>query len=287
MATLVLLLIDTLLCVQMVLWYIKGKRYAPMLETLSEKEYPAKQLYRIGLAAQEKGLFRFSGNRAHTMISDAALVYGPKYAEFYARISWAQGITLSTVILVLILAIACNTSGNILFFAAVGAAMAAALFINSANDLKERLKKRQDACMVEFPDMISKVALLVNSGMMLREAWNKVAYSKEGELYQLMRDTCEMMKNGTSEIDAFYQFGVLSGAPEIRKFASVITQGIEKGNRELAQSLVEQSAELWGAKRQFMLQKGEQAASKLLLPIGLLFVSILIIVIVPIFSNVL
>lgn len=287
MLKLLLLILCTLLYAMLVYWYIRGKRYLRWLEGLPDKDYPAKELYRIGLAAQEKGPFAFTGKHAYGMISDAVLIYGQKNAEPYARTIWAQGISLGITALVLALLVACNTDGNSAVFALVGVVLATALFMNSANDLKEKIQKRRDACMLEFPDMISKVALLVNSGMMLRTAWNTVAYSREGILYDLMREVCNMMKNGMSDADALYQFGLLSGAPEIRKFSSILIQGLEKGNSELADTLSQQSSELWQIKRQLMLQKGEQAASKLLLPIGLLFVSVLIIVIVPIFSNVL
>lgn len=287
MVKLILLIAATLMCVRCATWYMAGKQYADMLADLPEKDYPGRELYRIGLAAQEKGLFRFQGKRAHAMITDATLIYGKKYAEFYARMMWAQGITLSSVVLTLALLLACNTKGNALLFAGVGAGLAAALFYNSAHDMKERLQKRQGACMIQFPDMASKLALLVNSGMVLREAWKKVAASKDGELYQLMRDTVDEMNNGLSDTEAIYRFGMLSNSPEIRKFSSAITQGLEKGNSELADSLAQQSAELWQQKRQLLLQRGEQAASKLLLPIGLLFVGILIMVMLPIMNNVL
>ena len=71
----------------------------------------------------------------------------------------------------------------------------------------------------------------------------------------------------------------MSDAPEIKKFASVLTQGIEKGSRELSNSLIHQSAEMWNLKKQVMLQKGEAAASKLLAPTAMIFIGVLIIII--------
>ena len=287
MLKLILLVIDTLLCVRYLTWYRRGQKYSAMTENLSEKDYPAKDLYGVGLAAQEKGIFRFSGARVQSMVSDAALLYGKKYAEFYARIFWAQGITLALLSMTLLLSIACSMEGDELVFLLMAVVVPAVLFVNSVHVLRERLDKRRDECMLEFPDMISRVALLVNSGMLLREAWELVSRGREGPLYTLMQQSSEMMRNGYSESEALYAFAALTGAPEIRKFASVVVQGLEKGNRELCDSLVEQSAELWHQKRQNILQRGDKAAGKLLLPTGLLFVGVLIIVIGPVVSTVL
>ena len=49
--------------------------------------------------------------------------------------------------------------------------------------------------------------------------------------------------------------------------------------------LAEMSREMWEEKKNLVRQKGETAGTKLLLPIGLIFIGILIMIIVPIFAN--
>ena len=93
------------------------------------------------------------------------------------------------------------------------------------------------------------------------------------------------MRNGTSSADAFQQFGQRCMLLEIRKFTSTLIQGILRGNRELSQMLTQQSAEVWELKKQMVKRKGELADSKLLLPMCLTFAGILIMVVIPIFSN--
>jgi len=93
------------------------------------------------------------------------------------------------------------------------------------------------------------------------------------------------MRNGVSEVDALFNFGTRCIIPEIKKFTSTIVQGIIKGNRELTLMLEEQSKEVWAAKKQNVRRQGEKAASKLLIPILIMFVGILIMILVPIFTN--
>jgi tight adherence protein C len=137
----------------------------------------------------------------------------------------------------------------------------------------------------EFSNVVSKLALLINAGMILREAWADVAYTGNSVLYQEMQKTVEDMENGMSESDALFAFGMRCMIPEIKKFTSTLIQGIQKGNSNLAVMIQEQSKEVWNLKRQNVRRQGEKAASNLLIPIFLMFIGILIMVIVPVFTN--
>ena len=91
--------------------------------------------------------------------------------------------------------------------------------------------------------------------------------------------------DSVSEIDAIYRFGRLSGSMEVKKFTSALVQSMEKGGAELSTFMERQSSELWNFKRQKLLQSGEKAATKLLLPIMLIFIGILIIVMTAAFAG--
>ena len=144
---------------------------------------------------------------------------------------------------------------------------------------------RSEEMLSDFSDVVAKLALLTNAGMILREAWEKIAYTGESVLYIEMQRSVDEMNNGKSEVDAFYDFGVRCIIPEIKKFTSTIVQGLVKGNSELAAMLQQQSKEVWAEKKQLARRKGEKAASGLMLPIVIMFIGILVMVIVPIFTN--
>ena len=100
-----------------------------------------------------------------------------------------------------------------------------------------------------------------------------------------MRKASKKMENGISDADAIFLLGKESNSTEIKKFVSALLQNIEKGGTELAGFLMRQSSELWNTRRQRMLQEGEKAATKLLLPIVLIFVGIIIIVMTAAFAG--
>ena len=60
---------------------------------------------------------------------------------------------------------------------------------------------------------------------------------------------------------------------------------IQKGSNEVVIFLRDMSAEAWEEKKHEVKRKGEKASSKLILPIGLVFFGVLILIIVPIFGS--
>lgn len=272
-----ILAVGTLLTILFIILLFKGSANDYMIEPLDDDAFPLKFLYSAGFAMQNIKLLHLRGKLGAKLREDTTLYYGKKFSEFYARAIWAQ--TLSFVLLSLALMFLLAGVFASMFYALLGivlAGLAAYYFINYTSD---KLKTRRDACDDELPNAISKLALLVNSGATLHDAWKIVAHGKSGPFYELMRDSCVAMDNGKAEIDAIYDFGAASDSQDVKKFTSALFQSIERGGGELPIFLANQSAELWGQNRQRLLQKGEQAASALLMPIALMFAGTMLIVI--------
>lgn len=271
------LAIATILLILFIVKLIKGKKYEEYTKQLTGSDYPLSELYTVGYAWNESKLFCLRGKLKLTLIKQARLLYDPNYAEFYTVSVWAQIMTFAHLFLCAGFILAGATDFTIFAFAAVIFAVIISYYFFSA--MGKKLEERRTACVIELPEVVSTMALLINSGMILREAWGKIAESKEGEIYALMRNANVDMHNGMSEIDALHKFGVMSDTPEIKKFSSALVQGIEKGSRELSNTLVKQSSEMWNIKKQTMLQKGEAASAKLLAPTAMIFVGVLVIII--------
>jgi len=160
-----------------------------------------------------------------------------------------------------------------------------AVAVNTLQDMKKELNNRTMNCERELPEVVSSMAILVNSGMMLRDAWYLISERGNGDFYELMRKATGNMRNGMSDKDAIFLFGRESNSLEIKKFSSALIQSMEKTAVELSGFLANQSSELWNVKQQAMLQEGEKASTKLLMPIMLIFVGVILIVISAAFSG--
>ena len=268
------LLLGSVLAVLFSVKLLRGERFAYLTQGLEGKEYPLRGLYAVGYSWSETPLLSFRGKARERLTGQARVLYGSKYAEYYANLAWVQMLTFVhlSLMLGLILAGVLNM-GMLAVFGLLGAGLFGFYFFNRMND---QLKLREAECMAQLPEIVSTMALLIHAGMVLRSAWRLIAESGDGTIYRLMRQACTDMDNGMSEIDAIYQFGRNSGSAEVRKFTGALTQSLERGGGELSSFLARQSVEIWALKKQIMLQKGEVAATKLLIPTSLLFVGIII-----------
>lgn len=281
MINIICLIIGTIVTLLFWIMGAKGKKYEELLENVDDKEFPLKELFGIGLAWEYAlPVLGYDGKFARKIRTDVSLFYGEKYTEYYCRIILAQVYTYVHLVICFfsVLSGFVEDSSCILILL-VGAILGLAIGDNYLKQISEKISKRAEECVVEFPNMVTKLTLMINSGMILREAWFSVAETIEGQLQNLMKQTCELMENGSSDVDAIYTFGVLSGSKEIKKFSSLLIQGVEKGNSELVGMLIQQSDELWETKRQHLLQKGEAAATKLVMPTTMMFVGLIIVVI--------
>lgn len=277
MFSLVSLALGILLLIIYIIYSFKGLKYESYIESLNDEDYPLKEFYVLGLGLNDSKLFALRGKAKYSLVGNARLLYEDKYAEFYATVAWAQALTF--VHISLCFGFLATALLNFPFFAFVGIACAVIFGYFFYSSLKSKVVARRDECVEELPEIVSTMALLINSGMTLRETWAVIAESKEGKIYDLMRSALIDMNNGVSDVDAIHKFGILTDSSEIKKFTSALVQGLEKGSKDLSDLLAAQSSEMWNLKKQIMLQKGEAAASKLLLPIALIFLGIMVIVI--------
>ncbi len=284
--TLLDIIIMALGVVSLVMWmflYFKGVSKASLFEPLSEKEYPLKEVYFVGYAVTEIINYQYKSKNDRKLRRDIEVLYGAKYADYYLRVIYSQKITFAVTIFVLSFALYGLADGIVGLFA--GFFFAGIAYYYFGTTTQNRILKRSEEMLSDFSEVISKLALLTNAGMILREAWEEIAYTGDSALYLEMQKAVDEMNNGVAEIDAVFNFGKRCIIPEIKKFASTIVQGIVKGNSELSIMLMEQSKEVWAAKKQNVRRQGEKAASKLLIPICIMFVGILIMILVPIFAN--
>ena len=263
--------------------FFTGLKYASLFDSLTEKEFPLKEVYFVGYAALELVHYSYKSKHDRKLRKELSVLFGEKYAEYYLRVIHAQEITMSLTLAIL---------GFALYGVADDIAVLVVLLIFAGlayyyfgTLTEKRILKRSEEMLRDFSNVVSKLALLTNAGMILHEAWTEIAFSGETTIYREMQTSVEEMNNGISEIDAIFRFGKRCIIPEIKKFSSTIVQGLVKGNNELALMLQAQSREVWMLKKQDIHRQGEKAASRLLIPVVIMFVGILIMVIVPIFTN--
>lgn len=279
----VMFIIGGILLLVWLYFFLIGRKEEEFFEFLDEETYPFKEIYFVGYAIMNQIDYSYKSKSDRKLRKELSILFDDKYADYYVRVTYAQKVTLGFTILQL--AVPVYALADDILAAMVVVLFAGVAYYYYGTNVSDRIKKRSEELLGDFSNVVSKLALLTNAGMIIREAWEEVAYTGDSVFYVEMQKAVDDMNNGYSETDALYSFGMRCIIPEIKKFTSTIIQGIEKGNSELTHMLEEQSAETWNLKKQDVRRQGEKAASKLMIPMMMMFVGILIMVIVPIFAN--
>ena len=262
---------------------VLSNKYNNLFENLDDKEYPLHDLYSMGYYVLERFHYDYKSKRDRQKRKQLEVLYSEKYADYYLRVIHSQQITFSMLIFVLSF-IVYGITGEIVAFILL-LAFAGLAYYYFGNQVSKRIDERSEELINEFSEVVSKLALLTNAGMIMREAWEEVAYSQEGIIYEEMKLAVNEMQNGVSDVDAIRNFGSRCMLPEIKKFTSTIIQGMTKGTRELVDMLQKQSSEVWDLKRQLVKRQSAKAESKLMVPMLIMLIGVLIMIMIPIFSN--
>ena len=91
------------------------------------------------------------------------------------------------------------------------------------------------------------------------------------------------IESGRPEAEAFESLARRCPIPEIGNFASIMVQNLKKGGDDLVSLLLIHSASCWESRKNAVKKLGEEAAAKLVFPMGMIFAAILILVAAPAF----
>lgn len=160
---------------------------------------------------------------------------------------------------------------------------------------KQAQAKRFRQMQRDYPDIIQKLILFLKAGLSIQKSVEKLAadYLNRKNLaltgtryaYEELVKTCHEMEKGIYEKDAYERFGKRCGLAEYKILSVLLVQNLRKGNQSILE-LLEREAVSAGEERLRRAKiQGEEAATKLLLPMILQLLVVLIILMVPAFIN--
>lgn len=255
--------------------------YQEVIRTIDPKQYKYPELFTVGFVLMKLLNIDSKSKRGRKRVKEISEVQGKQYAEYYFYVINAEKWTYGFFVMVLLCILA--AMGNEPVAVLLGVILAALVMWYIEELLNDKLEERRDELLADLPQVLSKLTLLVNSGMILRDAWKKVAYGGSRVIYQEMQLTVHEMQNGLSEFEAYRNFADRCSIKQIRRFSSTMIQNMQKGNAEVSYFLKEMADEMWEEKKHLVKRKGETANSKLLIPTTMIFIGILIMVMVPAF----
>lgn len=179
-----------------------------------------------------------------------------------------------------------------------GIMVALLLWMLMDQELERKMKLRKQQMMLDYPEIINKFTLLVNAGMTIKQAWLRITedYSaRSGKIskgknekryaYEEMLVTANELRLGGSENTAYEQYGRRIGLIPYIKFGSLITQNLKKGNKGFTELLKQEAMEAFEERKETAKRLGEEAGTKLLMPMMLMLVIVFMIILIPAFIS--
>ncbi len=185
-----------------------------------------------------------------------------------------------------------RTGSDGLSFLLLGILIAAMYAYSKVRRAELSEEKREEEMLIDYPNIVSKLVLLLSAGMSLRKAIARIRKDYEDSLihggearpgYEEITRVILEMEHGVSEITAYENMGKRSRVPQYRTFSTLLVQNLTKGGSEMASVLKREAEDAFEERKKRARVLGEQAGTKLLLPMLLMLVIVMAILMVPAF----
>lgn len=156
---------------------------------------------------------------------------------------------------------------------------------------KEDEEKRLAKMEREYPDIVNQLSLLLGAGMTTRQAWNRLGaqykYKRqagmigEKEVFEAILRMNRRFCEGESERVIYQDFSQEIPAICYRKLMRLLLGNLEKGNQGITSRLEEECRLAYEQRLQQAKKLGEEASTKMLLPLMLMLSLVMGMVMLP------
>ncbi len=165
----------------------------------------------------------------------------------------------------------------------------------SAHSMEQKLYKKQKLrnrqILLDYPEVVNKLTMLIGAGMTIRRAFYKITAEYQQKrsknqigyryVYEEMIVTCKELDNGVNESRAYDSFGRRLKIQEYIKLGAILSQNVTKGVQGLLDILQMEAIQAFEGRKELAKQLGEEASTKVLAPMMFMFLIVLIIIIMP------
>lgn len=158
---------------------------------------------------------------------------------------------------------------------------------------QDEKKRREQLLLLDYSEIVSKFMVFTGAGMTIRTAWERIAAGYENSVdsgirkqrpaYEEMRRTVSQLQSGTAEGRAYGEFGRRCGLQPYVKLAALLEQNRKTGSKNLRAALELEMVSAFEQRKNLAKKLGEEAGTKLLLPLFMLLGVVMVMIVVPAF----
>ena len=248
--------------------------------TLKAGEYAEDYIYRVnvlppGRTQEEKELAAFENFLMEKEEEQ-------KYSEVFILPEEFEGKTLTY---------SADRGRSSLMFPLLGILAAILLPLKDRQREQEAKKKRECQMMMDYSEILSRLVVFLGAGLPVRKAWAKIVedYRRTEEkagkraAYEEMAAAYYLMQSGVPEIQAYSEFGNRCRVLPYRKLAGILEQNVKNGSKSLTPVLEAEMEAAFEQRKNLARRLGEEASTKLLLPLFMMLLIVMVMITVPAF----
>jgi tight adherence protein C len=276
------MIIAILALVIIILYSVSIRRYKDVIMLLPRKEYVLRNFLSIGFYILDEIGYKYKTQYDKVLISKITEIYGANNADLYLKVHWSNKILTIIALMFVIALIETQYEAKPVDIIFVLLFLVGTILLHD-RELDKKVKKRRLSIQLDFPDFANKLALLVNAGLTVRKSWEKIDKEnmKDSDFYKEIRLVNTEIASGKPELRAYEDFARRCRLSEVARFVTLIFQNIKKGNEELVPILRVLSNESWEIRKNTAKKLGEEASTKMVVPLIFIFIAILIILGTP------
>ncbi len=174
----------------------------------------------------------------------------------------------------------------------MGIGVSGMILVSESQRKKESEKKFSRQLKMDYPQIVNKFNLYIRAGMTIRKAWFLIVqdYEKKGggerKAYEEMSYTMHQIQGGTPEGEAYEEYGIRCGETMYRKFGMLLSQNLRKGSKGMTELLAREAEEAFEERKNLAKKLGEEAGTKLMIPMFMMLVIVFAMVIIPAFFSI-
>ena len=175
----------------------------------------------------------------------------------------------------------------------LGLVLAVLLQVRTQVEKQKKIRLREQQLLMDYSEVVSKLVVYIGAGYTVRGAWERIAAGYRESLkngrrvmrpaYEEMVHTASQLKSGLSESRAYNEFGRRCSLQPYIKLAALLEQNQKNGGRQLRNALDIEMASAFEQRKNAARKLGEEAGTKLLLPLLLMLFVVMTMIVVPAF----
>lgn len=163
-------------------------------------------------------------------------------------------------------------------------------FFREEEQMKEQMNERKEQLLKDYPEFIHQLILLIGAGMTLKSAFirlsenykrKKQLTNKKHYLYEELIVTTYEFQAGLSEEEVYRNLANRIGLSSYKRIMELLIQNVKKGTKNLIEMLIREQESSLEMRKEQAKRLGEEAGTKLLMPMILLLGVVLLLVLYP------